>query len=156
MKLFAYLWKKILLWSMIMLCSMIFFGWITTANKSFWFGKTDSIKSTKDITIWWLKTGDWTIKREDSLLDIIKWISNWVLWIMALIALIFVIYGWIKMTTASGEEWPFTDWAKIVRRALIWLLYIGITWFIISAIFWLANVWIEPTVWWEGALTDQG
>lgn len=123
------------------------------ASDAFWFWKNGSINATSDITIWWMN-GDGTIQREDALLDIIKWGVNWVLWILALVALAFVLFGWIKIATARWEEWWFNDGMKIIQRALLGLLIIGVAWFIISAIFWLLRLSGEASVW-GSALTDE-
>jgi len=132
------------------------FAWTVeaTAAAKFWFWKDWSIKATQDVTIWWMKNnGNGTIKRNDALLDVIKWWVNWVLWIMALVALIFAIYWGIQMATARWEEWQYWDGIKIVQRALIGLLIIWVSWFIISAIFWLMRMSGEVALW--GAGTDQ-
>lgn len=129
--------------------------WTTHASSSkFWFWKDWSIQATQDVTIWWMKNnGNGSIKRNDALLDVIKWWVNWVLWIMALIALGFVIFWWIKMVTARWEEGPYSDGMKIIQRALLWLLIIGVSWFIISAIFWLMRLSWQAWLWW--ANTNQ-
>jgi len=82
-------------------------------------------------TDWW---------QEDALVNVIKWWINWVLGILALIALIVLLWGGFLMVTAAGNEDRYSKWWTILKQAAIGLLLIGIAWFIISIIFWLVNL----------------
>ena len=84
--------------------------------------------------------------KEDALVNVIKWWVNWVLWILALIALIILMYGWFLMVTAAWDDEKYKKWWTILKHAAIWLILIGVAWFIISLIFWLVNktaYWVE-------------
>lgn len=77
-----------------------------------------------------------------ALLDTIKNTINWLLWILATIALVICLYGWFKMMTAAGDEKKYGDGLKVLKYAAIGLAIIGLSWMIVSVIFWF--VW---TLW---------
>ncbi len=83
---------------------------------------------TTGIAVWW--TDRWW-----SLISVIKRFINWVLWLLSLITLVIVLFGWFKMVTAAGDEWKYKEWFKILKQAWIWLAVIGLSWFIVSIIF---------------------
>lgn len=99
---------------------------------------------------WWandidlINTTNWT---GDALVNVIKWAVNWVLWILGLIALIVVLYGGFLMVTASWNEDQYNKWFIILKQAAVWLILIGIAWFIISMIFWLVNLFTASSAW---------
>jgi uncharacterized YccA/Bax inhibitor family protein len=64
---------------------------------------------------------------------------NWVLGILALIALLVVMYGGFQMVTSAGDEKKYGEGFTILKYAAIGLLLIGVAWFIVSGIFWLVN-----------------
>jgi len=98
--------------------------WLDTTS---WFGAND----TSDI----VGVG-WTSK-EGGLITVIKNFINWTLWLLSLIALVILLYGWFKMVTAAGDETKYKEWFKILKQAAIWLAIIGLSWFIVSIIFWV-------------------
>jgi phosphatidylglycerophosphate synthase len=73
------------------------------------------------------------------LINVIKGGVNWVLGILALIALIILLYGWFLMVTSAGNEEQYKKWRTILQHAAIGLMLIGVAWFIISIVFWLVN-----------------
>ena len=91
--------------------------------------------TTTDLQV--IKSGGGT---NDQLIDVIKSAINWVLGILALIALIILLYGGFLMVTAAGNEDGYKKWFTILRQAAIGLILIGIAWFIISIVFWLVNI----------------
>ena len=90
--------------------------------------------------------------QEDALVNVIKWWVNWVLGILALIALVILMYGWFLMVTAAGNEERYGKGRTILKQAALGLFLIGLAWFVISIIFWLVNVTSE-WVWWAGTDT---
>jgi len=71
------------------------------------------------------------------LIDVIKSFINWVLGLLSLIALVILLYGWFKMVTAAGDEGKYKEGFKILKQAGIWLAVIGLSWFVVSIIFWI-------------------
>jgi hypothetical protein len=64
---------------------------------------------------------------------------NWVLGILALIALLILMYGGFQMVTAAGDEKKYEAGFTILKQAAQGLILIGVAWFIISMVFWLIN-----------------
>ncbi len=78
--------------------------------------------------------------QQDAFVNVIKWAINWMLGILALIALIILLYGGFQMVTSAGDEDKYTSWFTILKHAATGLILIGIAWFIVSIIFWLVNL----------------
>ena len=74
-----------------------------------------------------------------SFLDTIKNAINWILWILATIALVICLYGWFKMVTAAGDEKKYGEWLNVLKYAAIGLAIIGLSWMIVSVIFWFVG-----------------
>lgn len=72
----------------------------------------------------------------NTLLAAIKSAINWALWLLALIALIILIIAWFKMLFNSGDDAKIKEGYKTVKNVAIALLFIGISWLLISFIFW--------------------
>jgi len=88
-----------------------------------------------------------------SLLDTIKNAINWILGILATIALVVCLYGGFLMVTAAGDEKKYQKWLGVLKYAAIGLAIIGLSWMIVSVIFWFVNtLWKE----WETASDKQG
>ena len=119
-----------------LLLVMIMFIWscqmITFAGGDFWFGmKHDNIKAREEIKIWWVDEN-----QEEKIIDLVKNFVNRTLGILALVALIFVLYGGLSMVIAAGDEEKYKKWWTILKTASLWLIFIGLAWFILSLIFW--------------------
>lgn len=82
--------------------------------------------------------------KNDSLITVVKNGINWVLGILALIALIILLWGGFQMVTAAGDEEKYKKGFTILKQAAIGLILIGIAWFVISIIFWLINLIATP------------
>jgi uncharacterized membrane protein len=79
-----------------------------------------------------------------SFLDTLKNAINWILWILATVALVMCLYGWFKMVTAAGDEKKYQDGLKVLKYAAIWLAVIWLSWMIVSVIFrfvWTLSGW---------------
>jgi len=81
---------------------------------------------------------------QDGFVNVIKGAINWILGILALIALIILLWGGFQMVTAAGNEEQYKKWFTILKQAAIGLILIGIAWFVISIIFWLVNLTTTP------------
>ena len=73
---------------------------------------------------------------ESAFLDTIKNAINWILGILATIALVMCLYGWFKMVTSGGDEKKYGDGLKVLKYAGIGLAIIWLSWMIVSVIFW--------------------
>jgi len=82
--------------------------------------------------------GNWP-GTEDAFVNVVKGAVNRVLGILALIALIILLYGGFLMVTSAGEEEKYKKGFTILKHAATGLLLIGVAWFVVSIIFWLAN-----------------
>jgi len=91
-------------------------------------------------------------QQEDAFITVVKWAVNWVLGILALIALIIVMYGWFLMVTSAWDDDAYGKWFTILKYAATWLVLIGVAWFIVSIIFWLVNVTATGV---DGANSDE-
>ena len=78
-----------------------------------------------------------------SLLNTIRNAINWVLWILATIALVICLYGWFKMITSAWDENKYKSGLSVLKNAAIGLAIIWLSWMIVSVIF--RFVW---TLWW--------
>lgn len=81
--------------------------------------------------------GDTSTSEGDSIIQVIKNFINWMLGILALIALVILLWGGFKMVTAAGDEGKYKEGFKILKQAGIWLAVIWLSWFVVSIIFWL-------------------
>jgi len=70
-------------------------------------------------------------------MDVIKNIINYALWMLSLIALVYLIYHGFLIVTAAGDDTQYKKWLSWVKYAAIAIAGIGASWFIVSAIFWL-------------------
>lgn len=113
-------------------------AWLVDNAKSP-FNDDSDVWAADNIAILWTDE-----QKEDSLINVVRWWVNRVLWIMWLITLIILIYGWILMVTAGWNDERYTKWFTILKQAALWLILIGTAWFIASIIFWLiVQLWGE-------------
>jgi len=80
---------------------------------------------------------------KDNVLNIIKNIVNYALGMLGLVALIYLIYNGFLMVTAAGKDDQFKKWIKWLRTAAIALWGIGVSYFVISFIFYLIRYFVE-------------
>ncbi len=74
------------------------------------------------------------------LIDVIKSFINWMLGILALIALVVLLWGGFQMVTAAGDDTKYKKGFKILQQAAIGLVFIWVSWLMVSVIFWLLGV----------------
>jgi hypothetical protein len=75
--------------------------------------------------------------QQGKLIDVIKTFINWMLGMLALIALVILLVGGFQMVTAAGDDAKYKKGFKILQQAAIGLVFIGVSWLVVSAIFWL-------------------
>ncbi len=81
-----------------------------------------------------------TSMQNDSLITTIKSFVNWVLTILALIALIVLLWGGFQMLTAAGDDGKYKKGFTILKQAAIGLAFIALAWLMVSLIFWLLGL----------------
>ena len=72
-------------------------------------------------------------------LDTIKNAINWILGVLATIALVVCLYGGFLMVTAAGDEKKYQKWLSVLKYAAVGLAIIGLSWLIVSVIFWFVG-----------------
>lgn len=79
-------------------------------------------------------------QQKDAVVNIIKSAVNRILWILALIALLVLLYGWFLMVTAAWNEEQYGKWFTILKHAATGIALIWVAWFIVSIVFRLVNL----------------
>ncbi len=74
------------------------------------------------------------------LLKAIKTAINRVLGLLSLIALCICLWAGWKMLTAAGDAKAYGDGFTMLRQAGIGLVMVGISWLLVSFIFWVINI----------------
>ena len=74
-----------------------------------------------------------------SLLSTITTAINWLLGMLALIALVVCLWGGFQMVTAAGDDGKYKKGMGILKQAAIGLVIIGVAWMFVSLIFWLVG-----------------
>jgi len=80
--------------------------------------------------------------KNDSLLVAVKKFVNWVLWLLALIALGVLLWWGFQMVTAAGDDNKYKKWFTILKQAGIWLVLIGLAWLIVSLFFYIVSIMV--------------
>lgn len=78
----------------------------------------------------------------DTLLTTIKSVINRILGLLALIALIVLLWWGFQMVTAAWDDAKYKKWFKILQQAGMWLLFIWFSWLFVSVIFRLVNKFV--------------
>lgn len=128
------MFKKLLLGLWITsLLAIAGFATINTVNAQNWFDTTAWFGANDTSDIAWV---GWTSK-EGWLIKVVKNFINWILWLLSLIALIMLLLWGFKMVTAAGDEEKYKGWFQIMKQAWVGLAVIGLSWFVVSIIFWV-------------------
>lgn len=77
------------------------------------------------------------IVAQNKVMDVVKNIINYALWMIALIALVYLIYHGFIMVTAAGDDTQYKKGIKGIKYAAIAMVGVGMSRLIVSAIFWL-------------------
>ncbi|MDR2415782.1 MAG: pilin [Candidatus Peribacteria bacterium] len=80
--------------------------------------------------------GDGSLQ-EDKLITSAKNFINWMLGMLATIALVICLYAGFLMVTSAGDEKKYSKGMDILKKAGIGLVIIGLAWLIVSVVFWL-------------------
>jgi hypothetical protein len=83
-----------------------------------------------------LHTDKWP---SSQLLDTVKNAINWILWILATVALCICMFGGFKMLTSGADGKWYKDGWTILKNAAIWLAIILLAWMIVSVVFWFVG-----------------
>ncbi len=97
-----------------------------------WFWKAQGVSK---VWVSWT-TGTDSDASSSSLLDTITNAVNWILGMLALIALIICLWGGFQMVTAAGDDGKYKKGMTILKQAAIGLIIIGVAWLFVSVIFW--------------------
>lgn len=100
---------------------------------------------------WWVIWVGWvdlpgvdpnaTTAESDALVgSVIQTAVNRVLWILAFIALLILMYAWFLMLTAAGDDEKYNKWFNILKQVALWLVFIGLAWLVVSMIFFLIDL----------------
>lgn len=82
------------------------------------------------------------ITAQNKVMTVIKNLINYALWMVALIALVYLIYHGFMIVTAAGDETQYKNGLKWVKFAAIAMAGIGMSRLVVSAIFWLIALMI--------------
>lgn len=74
---------------------------------------------------------------QNKVMDVIKNMINYALWMLALVALVYLIYHGFLIVTASGDDTQYKKGLAGIKYAAIAIAGIGVSWLVVSAIFWL-------------------
>jgi len=102
----------------------------------------DSTNTISDQELWWIVNPGPIQDHStamNSTMTIIKNLINYALWLLSLIALVYLIYHWFLMVTAAWNDTQYKKWVKWLRLAVIALAWIWFSWLIVSFIFWIIN-----------------
>lgn len=130
--------SKIVLWIMwmtILWTGAIFAqAWNLPTNGSF-----KAAGWANGINIWWTANA-----QGDNILNVVKTIVNYVIWLLGLISLVVLLYGGFQMVTAAGDDKKYGAGFTIVKQSAIWLALIGTAYFIVSIVFYIiwAATWL--------------
>lgn len=78
-------------------------------------------------------------KALNNTLWIVRNVVNYALGMLSLVALVYIIIQWFIMVTAMWDDWKLKKWKAGIKRAIIAILWIWLSRFIISFIFWVIN-----------------
>ena len=73
-------------------------------------------------------------------MGIVQKAINYVLWLVSLVALIYLIYHGFLILTAAGDDTQYKKWLWGMKYAAIAIWWIGLSWLIVSAIFWVIDL----------------
>ncbi len=76
----------------------------------------------------------------DNILSVIKKFINYALGLLALIALVMLLWGGYKMVASGGQEDAYKEGLKILKNAAIGIAFISISWFIVTFIFYIIGL----------------
>lgn len=78
--------------------------------------------------------------KKDTFVNVVKGAINRVLGILALIALIILLWWGFQMVTANWDDGRYAAWFTLLKQAAWGLAMIGVAWFLVSIIFFVINL----------------
>lgn len=96
-----------------------------------WQGATSNTSVQWGINV----AGGTDVDQWDRIIGVIKNFINYVLGFLGLIALIMLLFGWFKIVTWGSDEAKYQEGVKTLKNAAIGIGFIGISWFLVTAIF---------------------
>ncbi len=75
----------------------------------------------------------------ERLTDLIKAVLNYFLWIIGLVAMVYLLYHAFLTLTAGDDEERASEWFKGMKYAFIAIIGIWLSWFFVSAIFFILS-----------------
>jgi len=76
---------------------------------------------------------------QNQTLNYIKKIVDYVLSLLAVLVLLFMLYGWILMLTAWGDDNKYKSWFERVKIGAFVIFWIWLSWLLISFIFYIVE-----------------
>ena len=76
----------------------------------------------------------------DSFMHVVRNAINWILGMLGLITFVLLLWGGFNMVTAAGDDKKFGEGLKILKNAGIGLLFIAVSWLLVSMLFWVIGV----------------
>lgn len=104
-------------------------------------------KFWENVWVDWVGVPGTSNKQEDNLLHTVRVAINRVLWMLALVALVLCLYAGFRMMTSGGDSAQYKAWLSILKNAWIWLAIIGLSWLIVSLVFYIINWSIQLNEW---------
>lgn len=124
--------------------------WINNPMRD-WAFKIINAQDDDQYKIKWITNVDEEIKThnqaESKVMQIIQNIINYALWLLSLIALVYIIYHGFIILTAAGDDTQYKKWLKWIKFATIAIWWIWLSWIIVSFIFYV----IDGMINWFGA-----
>lgn len=98
------------------------------------FGSTNGVSGIAGIVGTQNATGN---AANDGLLQTVKRTINWVLGMLAVIALAVCLWGGFQMVTAAGDDKKYQAGFTILKQAAVGLIVVGVSWLVVSFVFWI-------------------
>lgn len=73
-------------------------------------------------------------------LSLIQISINWILWILATVALIYMLYCWFLVFSSWADDKNAQKGRKWISTAAIALAWIGLSWLVVSAMIWFITM----------------
>lgn len=73
-------------------------------------------------------------------LALIKITINRILWILAFVALVYMLYCWVLVITSWSDDKNAAKGKKWIKNAAIAIAWLGLAWIIVSAMIWFTKV----------------
>lgn len=150
--------KKIFisLFAVISMFSFSFWAWLNTWPKSASFDWDSTAQmgwtTITEINQWWKTLTDkleWILHlpQKDEYITSLWYVTaliqitvNWLLWILAFIALVYMLYSGFLIFSSWSDDKGAAKGKKWISTAAIALAWIGLSWLIISAMIWFINL----------------